>query len=163
MGYTNASFRHKIIWHNKKTFIIYPSMYCSKYRPYQAVEYKLTDRIFRITSVIFQICIMSVWRNMLNYFLYKGRQTRRYFELKLPRLLPFWYFNRFMHVYTFNLLKKRRTTCISGIFNKFSRINPNIANTGIIWMPCETCNTTVSVLPFLYTLTHVKNAKTIIA
>jgi len=35
----------------KKTFIIYPSMYCSKYRPYQAVEYKLTDRIFRITTV----------------------------------------------------------------------------------------------------------------
>ena len=29
-------------------FIIYPSMYCSKYRPYQAVEYKQADRIFRI-------------------------------------------------------------------------------------------------------------------
>ena len=34
-------------------FIIYPSMYCSKYRPYQAVEYKPADRIFRITTVWF--------------------------------------------------------------------------------------------------------------
>jgi len=32
-------------------FIIYPSMYCSKYRPYQAVENKPADRIFRITTV----------------------------------------------------------------------------------------------------------------
>jgi len=35
-------------------FIIYPSMYCSRYRPYQAVEYKPTYyRIFRITTVWF--------------------------------------------------------------------------------------------------------------
>ena len=32
-------------------FIIYPSMYCSKYRPYRAVEYKRAGRIFRITTV----------------------------------------------------------------------------------------------------------------
>jgi len=33
----------------------YPSMCCSKYRPYQAVEYKRADHIFRITTVIFRI------------------------------------------------------------------------------------------------------------
>jgi len=32
-------------------FIIYPSMYCTKYRPYRAVEYKLADHIFRFTTV----------------------------------------------------------------------------------------------------------------
>ena len=105
---------------------------------------------------------------MSNYFLYKGRQTRRYFELKQPRLSPFWYVNRVIQVYTFNFFKKRQTKCISGIFNKFSIRNyPNVANTAIIWMPstkpalhiCETCKTIVSinrfinVLPF-YTRRH---------
>jgi len=33
----------------QSTFIIYPSMYCSKYRPYRAVEYKPANCIFRIT------------------------------------------------------------------------------------------------------------------
>ena len=44
---------------------------------------------------------------MSSYFLYKGRQTRRYSESKQPRLSPFWYVHRLIHVYTFNLLKKR--------------------------------------------------------
>jgi len=46
---------------------------------------------------------------MSNYFLYKGRQTRRYFELEQPRLSHFWCYmrNRFIHVYAFNLLKKK--------------------------------------------------------
>ena len=34
---------YNVLW----IFIIYPSMYCSKYRPYQAVEYKSADCIFR--------------------------------------------------------------------------------------------------------------------
>jgi len=33
---------------NMLQFIIYPSMYCSKYRPYRAVEYKPTYRIFPV-------------------------------------------------------------------------------------------------------------------
>ena len=58
---------------------------------------------------------------MSTYFLYKGRLTRRYFELKQTRLSPFWY-----------VKKHRQTTCISGIS---IRNNPNIANTMISWMP----------------------------
>ena len=42
-------------------------MYCSKYRPYRAVEYKPADRIFRITTgVIFRTRIMPVWRVNFN-------------------------------------------------------------------------------------------------
>jgi len=33
------------------TFIVYPLMYCSKYRPSRAVEYKPADRILRTITV----------------------------------------------------------------------------------------------------------------
>jgi len=38
---------------------------------------------------------------------HKGRQTRRYFEIKQPWLSPFWTINWFIHVYKFNLLKNQ--------------------------------------------------------
>ena len=48
-GFANWLFEQVII-----VFIIYrPSMYCSKYRSYQVVEYKPADHIFRITTVWF--------------------------------------------------------------------------------------------------------------
>jgi len=39
---------------------------------------------------------------MLKYFVYKGRHTRRYFELKQPWLSPFWYVNR-LYTYTHSI------------------------------------------------------------
>ena len=87
-------------------------MYCSKYRPFQAMEYKPADRIFRITTVYFPntyhaclTCKLIICRKKVELLLYKGIQTRRYFELKQTRLSPFWYVYSFLHVYAFNLLK----------------------------------------------------------
>jgi len=37
--------------YKRRFCIIYPSLYCSKYRPYRVVQYKPADRIFRITTV----------------------------------------------------------------------------------------------------------------
>ena len=54
-GHTQLTIWVDIFIELYKCFIIYPSMYCSKYRPYRAVEYKPADRIFRITTVWFSV------------------------------------------------------------------------------------------------------------
>ena len=89
----------KSSWQVIILFIIYPSMDSSKYMSYRAVEYKPADH----HSVIHRIRTMPVWRaNFINMpkicrtpFCTKERQTRRYFQLKQPRLSPFWYVNSF--------------------------------------------------------------------
>ena len=112
-------------------FIIYPSMYCSKYRMYRAVEYKLADCISVSPQCDFQNPYHACLTCKLQWYAETICVRRKYFELKQPWLSPFWYVNGFRLVYTFNLLKKRQTTWVfSGICNKFSIINnPSATNT----------------------------------
>jgi len=57
----------KVLFYLVFSFIIFPSLYCSKYRSYQTVEYKRARSHFPYHhSVIFQIHIMPVWRVNIN-------------------------------------------------------------------------------------------------
>jgi len=118
--------------HSVFVFIIYPSMYCSKYRMYRAVEYKLADCISVSPQCDFQNPYHACLTCKLQWYAETIFVRRKYFELKQPRLSPFWYVNWFRHVYTFNLLKKnaKQHRVFSGIFNKCSIINnPSATNT----------------------------------